>query len=425
MPGTWSDDDGVGEEDNEETPLGGPVHPDDRLWRHPSELAWGVAPSGAEGPSRAVAPPVEGHQRAAAPRLWALALTSAFTGAALTLGLVALIADFGPGGTDRIVERVGVRDQLADPMVGNATEGVAAVTRQVTPSIVRLAVETDEGSTAGSGVVVLDDGHIVTNAHVVDGATSILIVRADGVGVRGDVVGADPVTDVAVVAPLGADDDLEWVPAIRGPAGELSIGEPAVTIGSPFGRSGTPSVTLGVVSALGRWVPTASGGVLHGMIQTDVPVAGGSSGGALCDRSGRVVGIATSHSSDQQGSVGYATPMEAAWAIAQDLIADGVVRHVWLGIEGADIDATPSSILGLTGIGGGVVIERVLPDSPAEAAGLRAGDLLVGVDGDRLSSMSELVLALRRYRPGDDATIELERDGERAETTVTLAERTR
>lgn len=412
------------------------MHPDDRLWRHPSELAWGVAPPSSTPPAGipAVAAmpggpggPGPGDPSGgwtSGPRLFTLALTSAFTGAALTLGLVALFAGLGSEGNDRVVERIGVRNQLADPMVADTTEGVVAVAQSVIPSVVRLEIQHDGSTAVGSGVVVLDDGHIVTNAHVVEGATGLTIIQADGTSVPGTVVGADPITDVAVVAPDGETAGIVWTPAVRGPASELVIGEPAVAVGSPLGLAGAPSVTLGVVSAIGRRVDMVDGGVLHGMIQTDAPVADGSSGGALCDRAGRVVGITTSRYLDSGASIGFATPMETAWSIAEVLMSDGVVHHVWLGIEGADLTATRSSILGITGTGGGgVVVERVLPDSPAEAAGLEAGDVLVSLDGDHLFTMSDLVLALRTYRPGQHAVLELDRNGERHQLDIELAER--
>jgi S1-C subfamily serine protease len=421
VPPTWPDDEGIGDDDADDlafdAPLAAPLHPDDRLWRHPSEMAWGVAP-----PAAAVAA-AEPKPEA---RTWVVAVASGLTGAALALGMVVLFVGIGAGTTDRVTDRVGVRDRLADPVVpADATAGAVAVARAVIPSVVRLEVATERGTTIGSGVVLLDDGHIVTNAHVVDGAHTITILQADGTAVAGRLVGTDTLTDIAVVAPADDDaDDLAWEPAVRGPADELTVGEPALTVGSPVGTTGVPSVTLGVVSALGRRVSLASGGVLHGMIQTDAPIAGGASGGALCDGSGRVVGITTAAFAGEPSSTGFATPMETVWPVAEALIADGVVHHVWLGIEGADFEVTRSSILGLTAtVGGGVVVDRVLAGSPAEDADLQAGDVLLSVDGTSLSSMSDLVMALRDHRPGDRVTLGVERDGDVGATTVTLGER--
>jgi S1-C subfamily serine protease len=425
VPPTWPDDDGIGDDADDDVafdaPLAAPLHPDDRLWRHPSEMAWGVAPPAATAASIGAPKPEA--------RTWVVAVTSGLTGAALALGMVVLFVGIGAGTTDRVTDRVGVRDRLADPMVAgdaeSANAAAVAVARAVIPSVVRLEVRTARGTTTGSGVVLRDDGHIVTNAHVVDGARSITILQPDGTAVTGRLVGADALTDIAVVAPDDDDaDDLAWEPAVRGPAAELTVGEPALTVGSPLGTAGAPSVTLGVISALDRRVSLVSGGVLHGMIQTDAPITGGASGGALCDRTGRVVGITTSAFAGESSATGFATPMETVWRVAESLIDDGVVHHVWLGIEGADLDVTRSSILGLTAsVGGGVVVDRVLAGSPAEDADLRPGDVLVSVDGARLSSMSDLVVALRDHEPGDDVTLGVERDGDVGTATVTLGER--
>lgn len=409
MPGTWPDDDGFGDDDADDTPLAAPVHPDDRLWRHPSEMAWGVPPPSAAAPAVPPRPPA---------RTWVVAVASGLTGAALTLGLLVLFTGLTPAGPgpDRTVDRAGARAELPSSPAAAATAGVVTVAQSVLPSIVRLDVTTTRGALAtGSGVVVLDDGHILTAAHVVDEARTITIVQSDGTTVAGRLVGADPVTDLAVVAPVD-HADVDWVPAERGPASELDVGEPALVIGAP-------SVTLGVVSGLGRRVGLTDGGTLHGMVQTDAPIAAGASGGALCDREGRVVGITTAAVAGPPTG-GFATPMEAAWPVAEALIEDGVARHGWLGIEGGDLDVTRVSILGIAGsVRGGVVVDRVVAGSPAEAAGLRAGDVLTRLDGAPLASMSDLVVALRAREPGDRVTLEVERGGRTGRATVELTER--
>lgn len=427
MPGTWPDDDAIGDDDADDAGYVAPVHPDDRLWRHPSEMAWGIPPSAAMTPAFGT-PTVNGGGDKPVARTWVIAVTSGLTGAALALGMVVLFAGIGTGPTDRVIERIGVRDRLADPMTVSETDdvtaGVVAIAREVLPSVVRLEVGTSEGTNVGSGVVILDDGHILTNAHVVDDARSITIIQADGTAVNGQVVGADTLTDIAVVAPDDPRLTVDWTPAVRGPAGDLVVGEPVLAVGSPLGLAGAPSVTLGVVSSLSRRVSLVSGGTLHGMVHTDAPITGSSSGGALCDRMGRVVGLLTSAFVDESPASGFATPMETAWRVAESLMDDGVVHHVWLGIEGVDLDATRSSILGLQApIGGGVVVDRVIADSPAEDADLESGDVLVSLDGEPLSTMSDLVLSLRDYEPGDRVTIGVERDGEVDEALVTLTER--
>ena len=360
-------------------------------------------------------------------RLWGVAVTSGLLGATLALGAVVLLGQLGGTTTERIVERVGVRDQLGDAFTLRTSPGLPDIVASVDPSVVRLAVESAAGSSAGAGVVVLDDGHIITNAHVVADARTVTIVLADGTTVAGEVVGIDEVTDLALI--VARDDgldssghsarDLTWSPAVRGSADDLRIGDPAAVI-APGGTTGNPTVVVGMVSALQRLVRAGEGAPLHGMIQTDLPVAAGASGAALCDRTGRVVGIVTPVGNEE--GLGFATPMDAAWAAAEAILADGEVHHVWLGIEGSDLGATDSSLLGIIAPGGGVVVDRVVPGGPAEAAGLVDGDVLTAVDGVRFATLSQLVVALRGYEPGDVVALALVRGGNQHEIPVALGE---
>jgi putative serine protease PepD len=412
VPGNWPDDEPVGDGDDE-SPFAPPVHPDDRLWRHPSELA--SAPL-----HRAAAPGGPPPGGSATGRPWGLVVTSGLLGAAVALGAVVLLGGLDTRGSERIVERVGVRDQLADPFAPRPASGLPNVVASVSPSVVRLEVDGDGAHVSGSGVVLLDDGHIVTNLHVVAGARSVTIVLADGTAVAGEVVGIDEVTDLAVVAPADDDNTVTWTPAVWGSAGDLRVGEPAVALGAA-GDGNEPMAVLAMVSALDRRVWVTSGLTLHGMIQTDARIDDAASGGALCDRAGRVVGLITAAGAGDEES--FATSMDAAWDTAEALIAEGVVHHVWLGIEGADLDTSTSSVLGVTAAGGGVVVERVMTASPAELAGIEAGDVLTALDGRRIGSMSDLVLGLREYRPGDTATFTVLRDGEHHDLAVALIER--
>lgn len=419
MPGTWPNGDDVGGADDDDNPLAVPVDPDDRLWRHPSEVAWDPAPSAA-GWQRAIGRP----GRSASRSLRALAVTSALVGAVAAVGLTALVIGFGGTSTERVVERVGVRDLLADPLALRSATGLALVAEEVAPSVVRLEVETERGRAVGAGVVLLDDGHIVTNAHVVSGARTIHIVLTDGRSVGGEVVGVDEMSDLAVVAPTDDHPDVVWTPAIRGSAGEIRLGDPAVVVGPPQ-ETGAPILSLGMVTGLGQWV-AGPGRTLQGMIGTDVPIADRASGGALCDRTGRVFGITTSRSPDETTGTGFATPIEAAWATVETLMADGEVQHVWLGIQGIDLISTTSTLQGVAGSGGGalgIVVARVLPSSPAAAAGLHEQDVLIALDDAQLSSMGDLIVALRGYQPGDDATITVLRGGVGTDVTVTFDER--
>jgi S1-C subfamily serine protease len=307
------------------------------------------------------------------------------------------------------------------------TEGgadVPAVAASVGPSVVRLDITTDTGSVSGSGVVLRDDGTVLTNAHLLVGATALTIVLSDGAGVRGRIVGSDRLTDIAVVTPDDPDADrVSWVPAVIGSADGLEVGQTAVSIGSPAAAAGGPAVTVGVVSGLDRRVTDAEV-VLHGLIQTDRPIGVGSSGGALCDSAGVVIGVTTGLGAAEAppAGFGYAIPAEVARAVAEDLIGDGAVTHPWLGIEGADLAPTEASLPGLADMGG-VRVTEVTDRGPAAAAGIDAGDLVVRLEGDRVTSMSELVAALRRHRPGDVVRVVLRRDGDAVTVDVALAER--
>ena len=395
--------------DDDASPLGPPLHPDDRLWRHPSEVVW--TPGGASGDVSGGVP-----ARPKTNRVWPLAMVSGLTGAVLTLGVVVIVGGLNRPVVERTVERVPFR-QVALAPGGN---DLAAVAAAVMPSVVRLEIDGAAGMVIGSGVVYRSDGIVVTNAHVVDGADAVTIVLNDGVGLPGRVVGSDPLTDIAIVA---VDDDhrgaTTWLPAVLGSADDLAVGQVAIAIGSPLGLAGEPSVTQGIVSALGRRVVAMDGSSLHDMIQTDASIAEGSSGGALVDASGVVIGITTAVSGDGSG-VGFATPIDVVRTVCEQLLGSGEATHAWLGIEGADLERTMASLLGTPG---GVQVNDVVPGSPADAAGLRSGDVLLAVDDQRLSSMSDLVLALRGYRPGDVVTLELRRAALSVTVEATLTER--
>lgn len=412
MPGTWPEggDDAPDDPDGEaDAPAaGGPVHPDDRLWRHPSELAW-LAPAGE--PIADAAADTDAAAARSGGRVWTLAVTSGLTGAALALGVVALVSTLTAPSERDPAGRLAFAGTAA-----TTPTGLAAVAESVLPSVVRVEVA---GHAGGTGVVVLDDGHVLTSATVVEGAEQVVLLVAGGERVPGRVVGVDRLTDLAVVAPAaGHDDDVVWIPApLATDDGDLTRGDAVVAVGAADGGR-PPSLSVGVVAALGRRLATA-GGWLHGMIETDAPVAEGAAGGPLCDRTGTVVGLSTAG----DGGAGYATPIGMARSVAEALVTDGVVHHVWLGIEGTDLAA--AAVLPVEGITGarGVAVERVLPGSPAEAAGIEAGDALVSLDGASVGSMDDLVGLLRRYSPGDEVEVRVRRGTGTTELTVTLAER--
>lgn len=368
-----------------------PPPPDDRLWRHPSEL-------GAPAPAPA--------RRSG----WPLAVVSGLTGAALTVGLLTITGVLrAPAERHEVVVRETVTPASASVGPGPAPD-VAGIVRSVEPAIVRLDVSGDDQS-VGSGVLFRDDGHLITNAHVVERADRVVAVLASGRSVDAHVVATDTATDIAVVK---LDADGPFPTAVLGTIEGVAVGRPAIAIGSPLGLGGGASVTVGVISALGREVTSGHGPTLLDMIQTDAVISAGSSGGALLDADGNLIGITTAYAAGEGGSggLGFATPVDVARAVADDLLAVGHVRPVWLGVKGAANAA-----------GDGVTVAGVTAKSPAADAGLRRGDVILRVGTRPVASMSALRMALRQRHPGDRIELVIDRSGAGHTVVATLAER--
>jgi S1-C subfamily serine protease len=384
---------------------GPPLPPDDRLWRHPSELRV----HGAGGGPVLVAP--AGSRTIS----WSVALVAGLAGAVLSTGVIALTGSLSPRVVERaVVEKVAVTPVVSSPMV-RGERGVVAVAERLSPAIVRLDVERDGSAATGSGVLYRDDGLVLTSAHVVTGTSAIDVVLTDGRHFEGHLLGTDPLTDVALV-----DIDGDHLPvAVLGTAEGLEVGAPTIAIGSPLGFDGGPSVTTGVISAVERRIEAPGGEPLHGMIQTDAPIAPGSSGGALVDANGAVIGITTAVAAEAGARFGFATPIDLARRVADHLLADGRMVHSWLGVEGTDLTSDQAQAMG---VGGGAMVRDVAGGSPAALAGLTSDDVITEVDGQRVHSISGLVVELRAHDPGDEVLVGYWRDGAHHEATVTLAE---
>ncbi len=312
------------------------------------------------------------------------------------------------------------------------------VAKAVQPSVVAIAVNTSDGGGQGSGVILDKSGRIFTNNHVVaeaaDGAGEIEVSLSDGRNYPATVVGTDPSTDIAVIKMDGATD---LIPATLGDSDQVFVGAPVMALGNPLGLAST--VTTGIVSALNRPVTTGdrpgagAGGevVVTNAIQTDAAVNPGNSGGALVDSSGRVVGVPSSiaslgqSSGGQGGSIGlgFAIPINEAKSIVDQLIEDGTADHPFLGVklqDGRVRDGSASRAVAL--------ITTVNPGTPAEKAGLKAGDAVTAVAGETVNGRESLVAQIRERRVG--ATVKLSiirggsetRDGTKQEVPVSFTE---
>jgi S1-C subfamily serine protease len=291
-----------------------------------------------------------------------------------------------------------------------------AVGAKVIPSIVTVEVLGNGriiGS--GSGAIITADGYIVTNDHVVDGGEGYQVVLSDGrTTYSATLVGTDPLTDLAVL-----DIAAEGLTPIEyGSAEVLNVGDAAVAVGSPLGLEGGPSLTVGVVSAFGRQVQTSATDILYGMIQTDAPITSGSSGGALVDGAGRLIGITTAVGVSDVGveGIGFATPIEIVTRVVDELVAEGDVGHAFLGISG--VTSFDSAADGAR-VAAGVEIGSIDGVSAAAAAGLSVGDVITSIDGLPVETMDELIVALRVRFPGDDVELTVNGDS----VTVTLGVR--
>lgn len=256
----------------------------------------------------------------------------------------------------------------------------------------------------GSGVVLERRGLIVTNNHVIEGAAQVHVNFKDGRSFLGEVVGADPATDVAVIR-LDADD----LPAADlGDSEALKVGQFVLAIGNALALPGGPTVSTGVLSAKGRPLP-GTDFIFEGLLQTDAAVNPGNSGGPLADLDGKVIGITTMMIPYAQG-MGFAIPINTVKRIAQDILEHGSVSRPWIGISGVDLNEPLARRYGIQASSGFLVAE-VTPGSPASMAGLRSGDVVCGADGAVVKQTKDLLFALSKVPPGGSIALEVNRMG--------------
>jgi S1-C subfamily serine protease len=289
------------------------------------------------------------------------------------------------------------------------SQAVIAVNERLAPSVANLR----SGRGGGSGVVISRDGFIVTSAHVVERSSRVVASFVDGRELEAEVVGSDPLSDLAVLR--AHSDDL--VPAELGDATKLRVGQLVVAIGNPHGFAG--SVTAGVVSALGRSLPTRAGRIVDNVIQTDAALNPGNSGGALADGRARVVGINTAVAGV---GLGLAVPVnDATIRIIGALMSDGRFRRAYLGIAGGTRPLPPRLAREL-GRRAGVEVVEVVPGSPASSAGLRPEDLIVAVDGQLVEKVDDVQRLMVGDRIGETVALDVLREGRRIELRLVPVE---
>ncbi len=340
-----------------------------------------------------------------------------------------------------VLTAAGALDRAAEPTIVSppstvvevreiVTEGTGAapassVAIKVVPSIVTVEVGNDGDTVefrafgSGSGVVLTEDGLIATNHHVIEGSNRVRVTFQNGRVYSAEVVGSDALTDLAVLS----IDATGLIPIELGDTATLAIGDPAIAVGNPLGLRGGASLTAGVVSAFDREVQLGPEEALFGMLQTDAPITEGSSGGALVDSTGRLIGITTAIGVSNAGAegIGFAVPVEMVRRVTDEIIATGGVRHAFLGIQ---LDEEFEELADGSLIPVGTTITDFAGDDPAaQAGGLEVGDIIVRFDDNTVRTREDLINGIRSYRVGDVVEVEVIRDGETVIAEITLGER--
>ncbi|MFN8222993.1 MAG: trypsin-like peptidase domain-containing protein [Gaiellales bacterium] len=381
-----------------------------------------------------ITPPDPEHwsrRRSRISALAALVAASALGGGA-ALGAAAAVGALGGTTTTTVVE--------AEPAGTAATAAkdslsVGEIYRRAGAGVVQITTTSGSGGGLGSGFVIDNEGHIVTNYHVVDQADTIRVAFGDGETVDATLVGTDPSSDLAL---LDVDVPAATLHPLRlADSDRVRVGDPVVAIGNPFGLERT--VTAGIVSALQRAVRAPNGFAIDRVIQTDAPINQGNSGGPLIDAHGRVIGVNSQIETGGSGAtgnvgIGFAVPANTVERVVSTLLEDGKVEHAYLGVTLQPLDASIAKALGLE-VNKGLLVQDVHSGTPAASAGLhggrdsvvvdgqpvtKGGDVIVFLDGQELESVTDLRDRLDRHAPGDKVTLTVLRDGKELKIPVVL-----
>lgn len=396
----------------------------------PSPASAFDAPPTAELPL--LGPPVPPHvpQQAPPPErrgtlraMLAGAVGGAVVGALVAYGVVTA-ADDEP---DPIVQETGPASDAGGGGGGGGID-VHEVLTAVQDAVVTIHVEGLRGVGAGSGMIIREDGLVLTNNHVIRNATEVLVTLADGRDVEADLVGSIPSNDIALIR---LRDVAELPTVTLGSSSALRVGDPVVAIGNALGFGGTPSVTAGIVSALDRSLQAEGGLELDGLIQTDAAIYPGNSGGPLVDAAGRVIGVNTAVAPGVEGvrseNLGFALAIDDLVPLIEDLEQGGgeVRGGAFLGVETRDLDDLQPALLERLGIesDAGAFVADVVPGSGADDAGLQPGDVIVAIDDRQVADAPDVGEIIADLAPGDRVEIVIERDGERRTIEATLGSR--
>jgi len=389
-------------DEHDESPFRTPPDPTERTWLHPSELGK-LLPSLAHRPHT----PEERAARSDRVRPLAVPLIAGMVGAALMLGFVSLTGNLRHTVDRPIYQQIigGGASASDDP------DGASEVVSAVAPAILAVQVASPTGPRTGSALVYRSDGRLVTSHDLVADASSIDVRAASGWSRAATLVGTDPETGIAVLS-IEAASALPL--ATLGKTNDLRPGQNAVAVGAPTSPGILPTVSAGIVAALGQQYEHDNRGYLD-MIATSAPAWTVQTGGALVNRKAAVVGLAMV----TEGRV-MAVPIDTVRRVADQIIATGHATHTWLGLAAADLDPATAHEYGATI---GALVREVAPGSPAAKAGVEVQDVVTTLGADKVGSMAELLTLLRRYQPGDTVPLKVIHAGKVRTVKVVLADR--